>query len=118
MRVALWKIIDKSETQHMLRGNNAATLLKIVWKKLYSVKCYDKSNMNVITLSPWENFRWGFIHIDQFIRNTGPEVCLSCCKHSDGIFILLINVKTPTVVAILTFMSRINLVELSTKKVL
>ena len=31
----------------------------------------------------------------------------SCLKHSDGVFILLINVQMPTVV-ILTFMSRIN----------
>ena len=29
-------------------------------------------------------------------------------KHSDGAFILLINVKMPTIVGILTFMSRMN----------
>ena len=50
----------------MLRRNIAATLLKILWKNLHSVKCYDKSNMNVFTLSQWENFRWGLIYFDQF----------------------------------------------------
>ena len=52
----------------MFRGNIAATLLKIVVKNHYSVKCYDKSNMNVITctLSLWENCRWGLIYLDQF----------------------------------------------------
>ena len=29
-------------------------------------------------------------------------------KHSNGVFILLINVEMPTIVGILTFMSRIN----------
>ena len=29
-------------------------------------------------------------------------------KHSDGVLILLINVKMPTIVGILTFISRIN----------
>ena len=39
---------------------------------------------------------------------------------SDVVFFMLINVKMPTIVGILTFMSRINLcsVELSMKKVL
>ena len=42
----------------MLSGNIAATLLKILWKNLYSVKCYAKSNLNVFvfTLSQWEIF--------------------------------------------------------------
>ena len=51
----------------MLRGNIAASSLKILWKNLNSVKCYDKSNINVFTLSQWENFRWGLIYFDQFI---------------------------------------------------
>ena len=51
----------------MLRGNIAATLLKILLEDLFSVKGYDKSNMNVFTLSLWENFRWGLIYFDQFI---------------------------------------------------
>ena len=50
----------------MLRGNIAAPSLKILWKNLNSVKCYDKSNKNVFTLSQWENFRWGLIYFDQF----------------------------------------------------
>ena len=45
------KCIHKIEAKQMLRGNLAATLLKYSWKNLYSVKDYDKSNMNVFTLS-------------------------------------------------------------------
>ena len=52
----------------MLRGNIAATSLKMLLKNLYSVKCYDKINMNVETLSLWENFWWGLIYFDQFIK--------------------------------------------------
>ena len=51
----------------MVRGNIAATSLKMLWKNLYSVKCYDKLNMNVFTLSLWENFWWGLIYFDQFM---------------------------------------------------
>ena len=51
----------------MLRGNIAATSLKMLLKNLYSVKCYDKLNINVLTLSLWENFWWGLIYFDQFI---------------------------------------------------
>ena len=51
----------------MLRGNIAATSLKMLLKNLYSVKCYDRLNMNVLTLSLWENLWWGFIYFDQFI---------------------------------------------------
>ena len=51
----------------MLRGNIAAISLKIVLENLVSIKCYDKSNINVFTLSLWENMRWGLIYFDQFI---------------------------------------------------
>ena len=51
----------------MVRGNIAATSLKKLWVNLYSVKCYDKLNMNVFTLSLWENFWWGLTYFDQFI---------------------------------------------------
>ena len=51
----------------MARGNITATSLKMLWKNLYSVKCYDKLNMNVFTLSLWENIWWGLIYFDQFI---------------------------------------------------
>ena len=51
----------------MVRGNSAATSLKMIWKNLYSVKCYDKVNMNVFTLSLLGNFWWGLIYFDQFI---------------------------------------------------
>ena len=40
-------------------------------ENLYSVKCYDKSNMNVFTLSLWKNFPWGLIYFDQFIMENG-----------------------------------------------
>ena len=60
------KLINKSEIQLMLRENIAATSLKMLLKNLYSVKCYDKLNMNVLTLSLWENFWWGLIYFDQF----------------------------------------------------
>ena len=49
----------------MLRGNIAATSLIILWKNLFSVKCYDKSIMNVFALSLWEIFGWGVICFDQ-----------------------------------------------------
>ena len=61
------KFINKDETLHMLRRNIAATTLKTLWKNLNSVKCFDKSKMNVFTLSLWENFRCGLIYFDQFI---------------------------------------------------
>ena len=35
------KFTNKSETLHMLGRSIAATALKIVWKNLYLVKCYD-----------------------------------------------------------------------------
>ena len=59
---------------------------KIIWENLYSVKCYDKSNMNVFALSLWENFRWGLIYLDQFISlvkisiikaNAQSHLCIS-----------------------------------------
>ena len=37
----------------MMRRNIAATLLKIVCKNLYSVKCYDKTNLKFFALSIW-----------------------------------------------------------------
>ena len=59
----------------MLRGNIAATSLKILLKNLYSVKCYDKLNMNVLTLSLRENFRWGLIYFDQYIPHRVERGC-------------------------------------------
>ena len=50
----------------MLRGINAATLLTILLENLFSVKCYNKSNMNVFTLSLSENFWLGLIYLEQF----------------------------------------------------
>ena len=44
------KLINKSETQRMMRGNIAATTLKMLWKNLYSVKSYDTLNMNIFAL--------------------------------------------------------------------
>ena len=59
-------LINKSETEHMVKGSIAASSLKILWRTLYSVKYYDQSNLNVFTLSLWKNFRWGLIYFDQF----------------------------------------------------
>ena len=64
------KRINKSETKRMVRGNIAATSLKMIWKNLYSVKCYNKLYTNVFTLSLWENFWWGLIYFDQFTLMT------------------------------------------------
>ena len=51
----------------MWRRNFTASWLKILWKTLCSVKFYDKSNINVFTLSQWETFWWGVNYFDQFI---------------------------------------------------
>ena len=59
----------------MLRGNIAATSLKMLLKNLYSVNCYNKLNMNVLTLSLWENFCWGLIYFDQFIWHAHGDLC-------------------------------------------
>ena len=50
----------------MARRNIAVITLKVLCKNLYSIKCYDKLNMNVFTLSLWENFWWGLIYFEQF----------------------------------------------------
>ena len=42
------------------------------------------------------------------IENKMKNNIFSCLKHSGVVFILLINVKRATIVAILTFMSKIN----------
>ena len=67
------KHINKSETYRMVRRNIAATSLKILWENLYLVKCYDKINMNILTLSLWENFWWGLIY-----KSPGPYFILFC----------------------------------------
>ena len=63
----------------MLRGNIAATSLKMLLKNIYSLKCYDKLNINVLTLSLWETIWWGLIYFDQFILPNRPcgNVCSS-----------------------------------------
>ena len=62
------KCINKSETQHMLRGNNATTSLNRLWKNLYSVKCNYKSNMNVFRLSMGK-YLVGLYYFELFICN-------------------------------------------------
>ena len=59
-------LINKSETWHMERVNIAAAWLKILWRNLYSVKFYDKSNINVFSLGLWEILGWGVNYFDQF----------------------------------------------------
>ena len=44
------QFVNISETYHMLRRIIAATLLKILCKNPYSVKCYDKINMEFLHL--------------------------------------------------------------------
>ena len=46
--------------------------LKIVWKILCSVKRYDTSNMNVFTISLWENCQWCLIYFDLLIYTHLP----------------------------------------------
>ena len=60
----------------MVRRNITATTLKMLWKNLHSVKCYDKLNMNVFTLSLWKNFWWGLIYFDQFMTLCHPNMHL------------------------------------------
>ena len=50
----------------MLRGNIAANSLKILWTNIHSIKCYDKSNINLFTLCLRVNFWWGLIYFDQY----------------------------------------------------
>ena len=64
----------------MLRGNIAASSLKMLLKNLYSVKCNDELNMNVLTLSLWENFWWGLIYFDQFIYINGQCPIIKTCS--------------------------------------
>ena len=58
--------INRSETKHMLRRDIAATSLKILSKNHDSIKCYDKTNIEICTLSMRKIFSWGLIYIGQF----------------------------------------------------
>ena len=53
----------------MLKRKNAATLLKILSKIFYSIKCYDKTNMNVFTLSLLGNFSWVLTYLASLFSN-------------------------------------------------
>ena len=55
-------------TEHMLKTNNAATSLKFSCKNLYSVNCYDKTNMKVFAFSLWEILNWSLTYFDPFIK--------------------------------------------------
>ena len=48
------------------------------------------------------------ISTEHEISTAHKKTGLSCFIHLDGVFILLINVKMPTIVGVLTFVSRIN----------
>ena len=67
------KFISTSEIEHMLRRNIAATLLKMLCKNLYLVKCYNKTNQNVFALSLQENFSWGSTYFDKLIKGFLPN---------------------------------------------
>ena len=51
------KLINKYETLHMLRRDIAASSLKILYEYFISVKNFGKINLNIFTLSLWENYR-------------------------------------------------------------
>ena len=46
--------------------NNILCVITQSFKNIYLVKCYDKSNMNIFTLSLWDVFWWGLIYFGQF----------------------------------------------------
>ena len=61
------KFINNNENLAHVERKHCCYLAEDLMKNLNSVKCYDKSNMNVFTLSLWENFWWGLIYFDPFI---------------------------------------------------
>ena len=67
------KFISTSEIEHMLRRNIAATLLKMLCKNLYLVKCYDITNQNAFALSLRENFSWSSTYFDKLIKGFLPN---------------------------------------------
>ena len=56
-----------NETYHVMRGNIAATSLKISCTNLHSVKSYDETNLKVFALSLWKKFSWDLTYFDEFI---------------------------------------------------
>ena len=73
----------------MLMRNIVPTLLKIICKILYMVKCYDKANMGVCALSVWEIFSWGLTYFD-----LGPEFqCLLKVKEELNSVLIFQNAK-------------------------
>ena len=62
------KCINIRVTEHMLKTKNAATSLKFSCKNLYSVNCYDKTNMKVFAFSLWEILSWSLTYFDQYIK--------------------------------------------------
>ena len=69
--------INISEIQHILKRMVAVSVLKILCKNLYSVKCYDKQ-----TLSLCEKFSWGLTYFDQFMFNSDATIIpMKGCTH-------------------------------------
>ena len=61
------KLSNISETQHMLRRDIVASMLKILCQIVNPVKSYSKTKMTVLVLSLWEKYRWGLTSFGQFI---------------------------------------------------
>ena len=75
------KCINKSETLAHLEQKYCCYFTEnFIKKNLCSVKCYDKSNMNALTLSIWESFRWGLIYFDQFILKGIRNLTFKCIE--------------------------------------
>ena len=58
------KCINIRVTEHILKTNNAATSLKFSCKYLYSVNCYDKTNMKGFAFRLWEILSWSLTYFD------------------------------------------------------
>ena len=61
------KLPDINENQAIFRRIIEAYLLKFACKIVHSVKGYDKTNFEILTVSLWKYFSWGLTYFDQFI---------------------------------------------------
>ena len=88
------KVNNMSGTWHSLRRNIAATSLKILFKNLYSVKKYDKTNIMVFALRQREKCSWGLTYFDQFIYSIFSRIAMdqrqsylrNVAKHTSACF--------------------------------
>ena len=52
--VTLWKNYEENENPPIFRRIIQDYMLKIACKNVNSVKCYDKTNLEILTLSLWK----------------------------------------------------------------